>query len=236
MLISPVNKMLKSFSFAERIYLGDPINTMRIFSQKSIDELIIFFIGQAKITSRVDYISKLLPEATFPITIGGGIHTVDDCVVLNRLGVEKFVLTSLYKNKNLIRSIASEFGSQATSVCFNYSFLKDLPNSKSNFFNRRETLLKAALWAQNEGAGELILQNIDRDGTQQGYDLETLDCVSQHMNIQLVAAGGASTLNDMRSAIDHGATAVAGSSMFFLGKSRHDILIRYPTEVMLADA
>lgn len=230
MLIGSGNRLLKSFCFSDYIYLGDPLNTVRIFSQKSIDELVILFIDKKGITSKLDYIAKLMLEATFPISVGGGISSLEDCIALNRLGVEKFVLTSHFKNQNLIGSTAKEFGAQATSVCFNYSFSQNKLEPKANYFSCRESLTKEAIWAQSEGAGEIIIQDIDRDGARIGYDLETIRYVSKHLHIQVVAAGGGANSNDMKIAINHGATAVAGSSMFFLRKSRSDILIRYPSQ------
>ena len=235
LLIGNDYRLLKSIKFQEHLYLGDPLNALRVFSEKSIDEMVIYFLSKNDISESFSYISTLLSEVTFPLSIGGGINNIEDCIALNNLGVEKFVLTSQFRKPGLIKSIADVFGSQAASVCLNYNLSSLPPSQAENYIGTSSELIDGAKWSQEQGAGEIILQNIERDGTRLGYDLETLHLLRKHLTVQLVAAGGAGTEEDMRAAIKSGATGVCGSSMFFLKKSKQDILIRYPKALGLGN-
>ena len=152
---------------------------------------------------RVFPIFQHCSQKLLSLSIGGGINNIEDCIALNNLGVEKFVPTSQFRKPGLIKSVADVFGSQAASVCLNYNLSSLPPSQAENYIGTSSELIDGAKVVSGaREAGEIILQNIERDGTRLGYDSETLHLLRKHLTVQLVAAGGAGTEEDMRAAIN----------------------------------
>jgi imidazole glycerol-phosphate synthase subunit HisF len=234
------NGLVKTKKFKDSVYVGDPVNAVRIFSEKEVDELVILDIDATREGREPNYelIAEIAGECFMPIAYGGGISTVAQARKLIRCGIEKVVINSAsVDSTGFIREIADVFGSQA--VVGSIDARKTLFGGHRVFVKSGtiETKLKpedhAAALVQ-AGVGEILLNSIDCDGQMQGYDIELIKKVSARVNVPVVACGGAGTLDHMRSAMSQGgASAVAAGSMFvFYGKHRA-VLINYPTGAVM---
>lgn len=234
------NGLVKTKKFKESVYIGDPVNAVRIFSEKEADELVILDIDATSEGREPNYelISEIAGECFMPVAYGGGIGTLAQARKLIRCGIEKVVINSASVNSTgFIREIADVFGSQA--VVGSVDARKTLLGGHRVFVKSGtiDTKLKpedhAASLVQ-AGAGEIFLNSIDCDGQMQGYDIELIKKVSARVNVPVVACGGAGTLDHMRRAMSQGgASAVSAGSMFvFYGKHRA-VLINYPTGTVI---
>jgi len=228
--------LVKTTRFKDPVYLGDPCNTVRIFNEKGVDELVVLDIGCREAGGGIQFevIADLLSEAFMPLAYGGGIDTVEDAERLFKLGIEKVVLRSgAVAQPGLISRIARNFGTQAVVVCMDV---------RTTLFGKRRLLFHGsprdgiacdvadfARKLEDLGAGELILQAVDRDGTMAGYDLELIRAVAEAVDIPVVACGGAGSLADLRAAVaTGGASAAAAGSLFVFQGRRRAVLITYP--------
>ncbi|CAG1001386.1 cyclase [Burkholderiales bacterium] len=227
--------LVKTVRFKDPKYVGDPINAIKIFNEKEVDELILLDIGASAEGRGPSFsvIEDIASECFMPVAYGGGIRDIDDMRRILRSGVEKVVVNSAaLRDPGLIRSAAKEFGSQAIVVSLDV---------KRKLFGRYEIHadratrptglepLDFARQMQDAGAGEIFLTAIDRDGTMSGYDLELLAKVSHAVSIPVVACGGAGSVNDMRAAVRQGgASAVAAGSVFVFHGRHRAVLISYP--------
>jgi cyclase len=234
------NGLVKTKKFKDAVYIGDPVNAVRIFSEKEVDELVILDIDASLEGREPNYelIAEIAGECFMPVAYGGGVSSLEQARKLIRCGIEKVVINSAsVGTTRFIREIADVFGSQA--VVGSVDARKTLFGGHRVFIKSGtiDTKLKpedhAASLVQ-AGVGEIFLNSIDSDGQMQGYDLELIKKVSARVNVPLVACGGAGTLDHMRSAMKQGgASAVAAGSMFvFYGKHRA-VLINYPTGTVI---
>lgn len=226
--------LVKSVQFKDERYVGDPINALKIFNDKEVDELFLIDIEATKknVSPRFDYLRELATECFMPMGYGGGIKTPDDIKRILQIGYEKICLqAAALENPRLIESAAREFGSQAVVVCIDVkrSFLggyKVVSRGSSKVENVK--LLEWAKHVEECGAGEIIIQSVDRDGTMKGYDTEVIKSVSEAVSIPVVALGGAASVDHFKSAIQSGASAVAAGSMFVFYGQHRAVLINYP--------
>lgn len=227
--------LVKTVKFSQPKYVGDPINAVKIFNEKEVDELVFLDIT-ATIENRkppFDLISRIASECFMPFCYGGGITTVEDIAELFKLGVEKVAInTQALRNPSLIERAAESFGSQSIVVSI---------DAKKNLFGKYRVFMHGgrksakidpvsfAKQMEAAGAGELLLNSIDRDGTGQGYDLELIRTVSESVRIPVIACGGAGKLDDFSEAVkDAGASAVAAGSLFVFQGPHRAVLITYP--------
>ena len=228
--------LVKTTRFTNPQYVGDPLNAVRIFNEKQVDELIILDIDATVNGREPDYdlIASLASECRMPLCYGGGVKTVHQVERIISLGVEKICISSAAAlNPNLITKASQQVGNQSIVVA--------LDVKKSGLFGRydvfthngtkrlgRDPVDMAKQLAQY-GAGEILLNSIDRDGTMNGYDLDLIDAVKGSVSLPLTALGGASSYDDLRSLVTRfGAIGVAAGSIFvFKGKYRA-VLIQYP--------
>lgn len=220
--------LVKTVNFSDPKYIGDPINAVKIFNNKEVDEII--FLDISKRRPPFELLSKIASEAFMPFSYGGGIENLEDIEKILNIGIEKVALnTNAVKNPEIIKQAAERFGSQSIIVSID---IKD--NKVFTEGGRNNTGLNPVKWAQeaeNLGAGEIFLNSIDKDGTMQGYDLELIKKVSEAVNIPVVASGGAGKAEDFNNAFEAGASAVSAGSMFvFYGKNR-SVLINYPEKI-----
>jgi cyclase len=238
------NGLVKTVRFRNAKYVGDPINAVKIFNDKEVDELIFLDIT-ATVENRpppFDRVRDIASEAFMPLCYGGGLRSVEDAQRLFSLGVEKVALNSCAAEApEFVRQIADTAGSQ--SVVVSMDVKKNL-FGQYRVFTRRGTQstrvdpVRYAEAMQASGAGEILLNAIDRDGTMSGYDLELIRRVTKAVDIPVVACGGARGVPDFAEAIKAGASAAAAGSVFvFTGKHRA-VLISYPKldELMLLNA
>lgn len=226
--------LVKTVKFKDPKYLGDPINIVRIFNDKEVDELIFLDIS-ATIENHgpnFEMLGKITSECFMPLGYGGGIRDMDDVQKLLAMGVEKIILnTSAVENPMLIRAVADYAGSQAVVISMD---VKKTLLGKFEVCTRsgkKATGLdpvKFALEVEKQGAGEIFVNSIDRDGMMQGYDLELVRRVADSVTVPVVACGGAGNIQHLAEAIKAGASAAAAGSMFVFHGPLRGVLISYP--------
>jgi len=228
--------LVKTVQFKKPKYVGDPINAVRIFNDKEVDELTVLDInGTVKEKApQFELITQIASECFMPLSYGGGIRSIDQIEKLLKLGVEKVILNSAaVHTPELIRQSARLVGRQSIVVSIDVMKLAFGKYHVYTHGGRKKTnidLLGHATHMEKIGAGELLLTSIDRDGTQGGYDLKLLKKITDAVSIPVIASGGAGKMVDFEEAIKKGgASAVAAGSMFvFYGKHRA-VLINYPS-------
>lgn len=227
--------LVKTTRFKDPKYVGDPINAIRIFNDKEVDELILLDISRSAEHAgpAFEAIRDTASECFMPLAYGGGISSLEHIERILSIGVEKVVLnTAAIKQPELIEAAARAFGSQAIVVSIDVR--KKLFGGYEVAANRgtERTGLDPLTFARRVeelGAGEVMVTSIERDGTMEGYDHQLIGRVSSALSIPVIASGGARDLDDMVTAAKQsGASAVAAGAFFvFQGKHRA-ILISYP--------
>ena len=227
--------LYKTKQFKNPSYVGDPINAVRIFNEKQVDELIILDIDCSKEKKEPNYIliEEIVSEAFMPVAYGGGISNLAIAKKIFQLGVEKVIINSaLQKNHNLLTEIAAIYGVQAVVACIDYKKVF-LGGTKAYFINASQksnaTPLEWAKIIEKAGAGEIMLNAVDREGNYDGYDLELLMQVVGSVNIPVVISGGASSNQDFDAAKKAGASGMAAGSMFIYQRPHNAVLISYPS-------
>jgi imidazole glycerol-phosphate synthase subunit HisF len=228
--------LVKTVKFEDPVYLGDPINIVRIFNDKEVDELILLDILATPENRKpqFDYLHQVVSECFMPVCYGGGVNNLEDMRTLFKLGIEKISLNSYaVENRSFICAAANEFGSQ--SIVVSIDVKKDLFGKYEVYTmgGRKRTHLSPVDFAcqmEQMGAGEIMINSIDRDGTMQGYDLELVQTITDAVHVPVIACGGAGKIEDLADVILNGdaAAAAAGSLFVFQGKHRA-VLISYPT-------
>ena len=229
--------LVKSMKFKDATYVGDPLNTVRLFNDKEVDELICLDIDATREGRGPNFemLEDLASECFMPFGFGGGVGTLDQAKRIFATGAEKVVLNShALRNPDLIHEIATVFGDQAVIVSIDVK--KTLFGGYEVMTHGGTQKLKTDLPSlldrvQNAGAGEILLNSIDRDGLRQGYDLGLIRSAADRVSVPLIACGGAGSLEDLAAAVrDGGADAVAAGSLFvFRGKHRA-VLVTYPDQ------
>lgn len=225
--------LVKTEKFKNSKYIGDPINAVRIFNVKEADELVILDISSTKLGNEPNYdqIELIVSEAFMPVGYGGGINNIKQIDKLFKIGVEKVIINSAaFNNDNLIKKASEIYGSQSIVVCLDYK--KDFfgeyrfyieSGAKKIKRNCSEVIVEMEML----GAGEIILNSIDRDGTMKGYDIDLIKRLTKLVKIPVVASGGAGNIQDFVLAINAGATAVAAGSIFVYQGIHRAVLISY---------
>ena len=228
--------LVKSVQFKKYRYVGDPINAVKIFNEKEVDELIVLDISATAERRKpdIEMIKGIAGEAFMPLAYGGGIRTIEEIKALIASGVEKVVINSAaVENPNLIQEASQYVGSQ--SVVVSIDVKKNIWGKYrvATHNSKRMTTLDPVSFARKMeecGAGELFINAVDKDGTYKGYDLELINEISQSVRIPVVACGGAASIEDLKKAAGHGASAVAAGSMFVFQRPHQAVLISYPSQ------
>jgi cyclase len=231
----------KSIRFDNHKYVGDPINAVKIFNEKEVDELLVLDIGATRNKRPPDLqqISDIAGEAFMPIGYGGGITSMEEVKKILYAGVEKVVFNySTINNPQLVEEAATVVGSSSVVVSIDYK--KDwLGRTKAytngGKTNTRKSPVELARQAEQMGAGEIIINSIDRDGTYAGFDLQMIRTISEAVNVPVIACGGAGSVNDFKLAVEAGASAVAAGSMFVFQRPHNAVLISYPSQQELKE-
>ena len=227
------NGLVKTKKFKDPVYIGDPVNAMRIFSDKEADEIVVLDIDATKNGREPNYdlISEIAGEAFMPMAYGGGVTCVDQVRRLIRCGIEKVVINSAaLSSPDLIYESARIFGRQA--IVGSVDVRKTLFGSYRvvTHSGTRNAEVDLNVHISNlvaSGVGEIFLNNIDRDGTMEGYDLQLINKVSAGLQVPLVACGGAGSKEHLIEGIQAGASAVAAGSMFVFHGKHRAVLISY---------
>ena len=232
--------LVKSIQFKKHIYIGDPINAVKIFNEKEVDEIVILDISASKDKRKPKFeqISEIAGEAFMPLAYGGGITAIEEVKEILNQGAEKVIINSSALDKqSLITEIAAQFGSQ--SVVVSIDVKKDWLGRYKVFRNNgtkntRKCPVDFAREIQEAGAGEILLTSIDNDGMFQGFDIALVKQIANAVNIPVIACGGATEVADFVEVIDKGnASAVAAGSMFVFQRPHRAVLISYPSQEKL---
>jgi cyclase len=227
--------LVKSIKFKTFRYIGDPINAVKIFNDLKADELVFLDILASKEnrTISLEFIKNVGEEANMPFAVGGGIKTIEQIQSIIGAGAEKVIINTMAaKEPDFIHKASETFGSSTIVVCIDV---------KKNFLGLEQTWiingskstgispLDFAQKMEKNGAGEIIIQSIERDGTMNGYDIPLIRKITEAVKIPVVALGGAGNMNHLKQAYHAGyANGLAAGSMFVYHGSRNGILINYP--------
>lgn len=228
--------LVKTVKFKKGTYIGDPINAVKIFNEKEVDELVFLDIDATNKNQDPPYaiISDIATECFMPFCYGGGIKTIAQIRKIIASGAEKVAINAAaFLNPKLIQEASQIFGSSTIVVSIDYK--KNLFGKQMVYINggRKSTKkdpVSYAIEMERLGAGELFLNAIDKDGTMSGYDIEMLTKVSEAVSIPVVACGGSGNLKDFSLALNEGgASAAAAGSMFVYQGKKRGVLISYPS-------
>ena len=237
-LLVQENGLVKTVNFRDPKYVGDPINAVRIFNDKEVDELAIFDIDATAMGKEPNYslIERLASQAMMPLCYGGGVKTVEQAERIFRLGIEKIALSSVVlENSKLITEISERVGSQSVIIVLDVK--KKLLGGYEVFTHNGKKAtgispIKFAKEAQRLGAGEIVINSIDKDGVMKGYDFDLITKVREKLTIPMTVLGGAGSLDDIERVIDkHGVIGVAAGSLFVFKGPYKAVLINYPTQL-----
>jgi imidazole glycerol-phosphate synthase subunit HisF len=226
--------LVKTVGFDSPRYVGDPINAVRIFNDKEVDEMVFLDIGATPSGGGPNFelLADIASEAFMPFAYGGGVSTLEQAKRLFALGVEKVVInTAAARTPRLVSDVAEVAGS--SSVVASIDVRRSWRGQYGVWVNGgredcRTDPVTRAQELERLGAGEILLNSINRDGTQSGYDLELVGRVSGAVSVPVVAVGGAGNLTHFREAVDHGASAVGAGSLFVFHGKHRAVLITYP--------
>lgn len=227
--------LVKTIRFADPKYVGDPINTIKIFNDKEVDELLLLDISASREGKGPAFstIAQIASECFMPVCYGGGVSTLEQAKRIVGMGVEKIAINhAAIANPSLIGEIADPLGSQAVVVSINV---------KKNWLGKYRVLdsgtgkltdldpVQHAERVVAAGAGEILVNDVDRDGTQQGYNLELIRRFTDRLSVPVIACGGAWTTDHLRQVVKESrASAVAAGSMFVFQGPHRAVLVSYP--------
>ncbi|MEM7161462.1 MAG: AglZ/HisF2 family acetamidino modification protein [Bacteroidota bacterium] len=237
------NGLVKSIQFKDHRYIGDPINAIKIFNDKKADELIFLDINASK-ENRIpslEFIKQLGDECNMPFAVGGGIKSIEDIKSIINAGAEKVCInTAAVQNPQFIKEAVEVFGSSTIVVCMDI---------KKKFLGKKQIYLQNGskstgidpLQFANKmvemGAGEIMVNSIDHDGTMKGYDIELIEKIAKSIPIPVIALGGAGNMNHMlETAKKAKASALAAGSMFVYHGPRNAVLINLPTRKEVSES
>jgi cyclase len=227
--------LVKSVKFKSPRYIGDPINAVRIFNELKSDELAFIDIlaTKEKRTISTDFVKDVGEEANMPFSVGGGIRTLEDIRKIIEAGAEKVILNTIAgENPGFVTEAADAFGSSTITVCIDV---------KKDFLGREKVWIRAgtkslnsnpvqyAQQMEDRGAGELIIQSIERDGSMEGYDIGLIKKVAESVSIPVVSLGGAGKwehIIELNSKVS--LNGLAAGSLFIYHGERNAVLVNYP--------
>ncbi|MEE9604268.1 MAG: AglZ/HisF2 family acetamidino modification protein [Candidatus Scalindua sp.] len=232
--------LVKTVKFNKYGYIGDPVNTVRIFNELEVDELVFLDILASEENRPINFkiLQEISNECFMPLSYGGGIRTIEDAKKIFSIGAEKIIINSFaVENPHFISILAESFGNQSIIGSIDV---------KNNFFGKyevythsgtRKTNLDPVKWAiklEELGAGELLITSIDREGTWKGYDVALIKKITDSVKIPIIANGGAGNINHIVNVVkDSHASAVALGSMVVYQKQDFGVLINFPDKLEL---
>jgi cyclase len=234
--------LVKTTRFKNPKYVGDPTNAVRIFNDKEVDELVFLDITASSDGRQPQFelLARMTSECFMPLCYGGGVRSTADMRKLFAIGIEKVAVnTYAVERPEFIREAADVFGSSSVIVSIDVKKRLLGRNEVVTLGGKRRTGLdpvEHAVSMERQGAGELLLNSVDRDGTMLGYDLDLIRSVSDAVDIPVIACGGAGSIRDLYLAISQGgASAAAAGSMFVFHGPHRAVLITYPSPTELSE-
>lgn len=232
--------LVKTVRFGNEIYLGDPINAVKIFNEKEVDEIIILDISATpnNLPPNLSLIEEIAGECFMPVAYGGGIRNIKDAKNILSLGVEKIIINTVAaSNYQFVTELVEMIGSQSVIVSMDvkktiFGGYKVLIESGKKAINHPP--IEYAVLMQSLGVGELFVNSIDRDGTMQGYDVNLIREISEIVDIPVIACGGAGTLDHLSEVLKKGKASAAAAASIFVFQGKHKaVLITYPNSEQL---
>lgn len=227
--------LVKTVKFKKPNYIGDAINAVQIFNDLRADEIVFLDIEATKNKRLIslDFVKEVGEEANMPFAVGGGIRSIEDIRKIISAGAERVIIGSFaLEHPDFIEEASQEFGSSTISVCIDVkkSFFSDqkvytINGSKKSKYSP----IEFAVLMEEKGAGEIIIQSIERDGLMMGYDVALIKSISEAVSIPVIALGGAGNLEHLEKIFREGfATGVAAGSLFIYHNKDKGVLINYP--------
>jgi len=230
--------LVKTINFKNPKYVGDPINAVKIFNEKGVDELIVLDIDATSENREPEYkmIQNLAVECRMPLCYGGGIKSVEQVQKISELGVEKIAISSVaIENPEIVSKMAKRVGSQSVVVILDVK--KRLVGDKYEVYTHngkkktKKCPIELAIQMAKLGAGEIVINSIDNDGVMKGYDLALVNKVRKAITLPLTILGGAGTLKDIECLINnYGVIGAAAGSLFVFKGIYRAVLITYPSQ------
>lgn len=227
--------LVKTVKFKNPSYIGDPINAIKIYNDKEVDELILIDINASrqKRKPNFDKIADMAGEAFMPFAYGGGVKTYEDFATLYKIGIEKVIVNSLIQeDPGVIKKVIDQYGAQAVVACIDFKkplFGTKAPYSYIGHKIKHDLPGYARYLANDVGVGELMLYSVDRDGTWEGYDYEITGQLLNSVEIPVIACGGCGSVADLKKVLyDTNANAAAIGSMAVYSKKGMGVLINFP--------
>ncbi|MBK0401716.1 imidazole glycerol phosphate synthase subunit HisF [Adhaeribacter sp. BT258] len=227
--------LVKTVNFKNPQYIGDPINAIKIFNDKEVDELVFLdiFATKQKRSPDIAKISQFTSECFMPFAYGGGITTFDDCKKLFHAGVEKVIVNSLlFTNPNEVKKVVDVYGSQAVvaSIDVKKGLFKGYGVHSHVGTKVNKSIEELILFVQNElKVGEIMLTSVDNEGSWKGFDAKLIQNIHSLIKVPLIASGGAGTIEDIRKVLyELNADAAAIGSMAVYQKKGMGVLINFP--------
>ena len=232
--------LVKTVKFKDSKYIGDPINAIKIFNDKEVDELVLLDITATIEKRGPNYkvIEEVASECFMPLGYGGGIHSLEDAKRILALGVEKIIINTVaFEKPDFVSQLADNLGNQSVVVSIDVKkslFGKYEVFTRSGSYNTKQNPLTYAHKMELLGAGEILLNSIDRDGLMTGYDIQLISRLTGSVRIPVIACGGAGSLSHLAEAAKQGgASALAAGSMFVFHGKHRAVLISYPERTEL---
>lgn len=228
--------LVKTVKFKNARYVGDPINTVKIFNEMEVDELVLVDIDVSKNNREPDfgYLKEISSECFMPLSYGGGVNSLERIKRFIQTGIEKVVVNSAaIARPGFLKEAAETFGSSTLVAALDVK--KNLLGAYKVFDHLRNSLtsldpVQYALSLQQAGAGEIFLNNVDRDGVMNGYDVAFISTITQQLSIPVIACGGCESYLDLKNVIiEGGASAAAAGSLFVFQGPHKAVLISYPS-------
>jgi len=234
-LLLQEERLVKTIKFKNPVYVGDPINTIKIFNEKEVDELILLDINASKknVNPNYNYIRQLAQECFMPLCYGGGIKSIQIADKLFEIGVEKLTIHSIiFENFNLITQITTKYGSQSLVVSVDikqdiFGRYKVVNSTNNNRYSFDIPVFFKKI--QDAGAGEILINFVDRDGTKNGLNLDVINDFVKYINIPIIICGGLNSLTEINKAVERGVSAVAAGAFFVFQGPHRAVLITYPS-------
>ena len=229
------DSLVKTVNFKKPAYIGDPVNTARIFNELEVDELVLLDISATNNNRKPDFkiLAELANECFMPLAYGGGINNFEDAKKIFQIGIEKVVINSIaFSKPAFITELAEHFGNQA--IVASIDVKKNMFGKFQVYSNSgtKKQKVDPVAWAQELeqlGAGEILLTAIHQEGTWMGFDINIIDKISNAVNIPVIANGGASSIEDIGKAVKEGqASAVSLGSMIVYQNKGMGVLVNFP--------
>lgn len=231
--------LVKTVQFQNPKYIGDPLNAIRIFNEKEVDEL-VFLDLDASVKGTpipIRLLEEIAGECFMPLSYGGGIKTIKDIRQIIQIGIEKVIIgTEAIENPEFVSQAVTEFGS--SSICVSLDIQKSTSGeyclyTRSGTKLMQQDPVSCAQKLEQLGVGELFIHSIDREGMRTGFDLDLVKMIRQSVKIPIIISGGAGTLEHLCEGVANGASAVAAGSMFVFHGKHQAVLISYPDHAAL---